>query len=225
MLKILRGGEIPTDYGTYQLNMPTTDQTGYQSFICHDLSEIVGPFDKHGLDEVNSELRAAMEYSTLNASTLPYHVGGSRVHLLLSMHAQVLPVHLFTLPLGISVYRSHFTDIFGFNICYGGTHESSKKYATHLGASHTVHFMSVISQEQTCMQSVTNLFLDVFDQGYVVSDDIGDCYNTLDLSGGTFPLSSSAHRAMVPFAKLRDLVAPDDGNAFILEDHAKDPCP
>merc|ERR1719239_571859 len=168
VLKILGKGEVATDYGTYRLNMSTTDQTGYQSFICHGLSEIAGPFDKHSLDKVNSELRATMEYSTLNAATLPDYVGGSKVHLLLGIHAQVLPVHLFTLPSGISVYRSPFTDIFGSNICYGGTHESFKKSATPLGACHAVHFIS---------------------------------------------------------AELRDPAPPDDGDALIVEYHAKDPCP
>ena len=142
VLKILGKGEVATDYGTYRLNMSTTDQTGYQSFICHGLSEIAGPFDKHSLDKVNSELRATMEYSTFDAATLPDYVGGSKVHLLLGIHDQVLPVHLFTLPSGISVYRSPFTDIFGSNICYGGTHESFKKSATPLGACHAVHFIS-----------------------------------------------------------------------------------
>merc|ERR1711911_297248 len=174
VLKILGKGEVATDYGTYRLNMSTTDQTGYQSFICHGLSEIAGPFDKHSLDKVNSELRVTMEYSTFNAATLPDYVGGSKVHLLLGIHAQVLPVHLFTLPSGISVYRSPFTDIFGSNICYGGTHESFKKTTTPLGASHAVHFMSVISQVQSCMKGLTQSVLDVFDSELLPGKDYFD---------------------------------------------------
>merc|ERR1719239_43930 len=250
VLKILGKGEVATDYGTYRLNMSTTDQTGYQSFICHGLSEIAGPFDKHSLDKVNSELRATMEYSTFNAATLPDYVGGSKVHLLLGIHAQVLPVHLFTLPSGISVYRSPFTDIFGSNICYGGTHESFKKSTTPLGASHAVHFMSVISQVQSCMKGLTQSVMDVFDSellpgkdyfdpehhsekpspledhlesfatplkdhGYIVSDDMRDSYDPLDISCGTFSQSSSVHKAMIPIAKLRNMVAPDDGGTLV----------
>ena len=163
VLKVVGGGEVVTDYGTYQLNMSTAGQSGYQSFLCHGLTEVAGPFDKHSLKEVNAELRATKEFSTLSTDLLPEYVGGSRVQLLLGIHAQVLPVHLFTLPSGISVFRSPFTDIFGSNICYGGTHESFKKTTTPLGASHAVHFMSVISQVQSCMKGLTQSVLDVFD--------------------------------------------------------------
>ena len=230
--------------------MSTAGQSGYQSFLCHGLTEVAGPFDKHSLKEVNAELRATKEFSTLSTDLLPEYVGGSRVQLLLGIHAQVLPVHLFTLPSGISVFRSPFTDIFGSNICYGGTHESFKKTTTPLGASHAVHFMSVISQVQSCMKGLTQSVLDVFDSellpgkdyfdpehhsekpspledhlesfatplkdhGYIVSDDVGDSYDPLDISCGTFPQPSSVHKAMIPIAKLRNMVAPDDGGTLI----------
>ena len=250
VLKVVGGGEVITDYGTYQLNMSTTDESDYQSFLCHGLTEVAGPFDKHSLEEVNKEFRATKEFTALASHKLPEYVGGSKVQLLLGIHAQVLPVHLFTLPSGISVFKSPFTDIFGSNICYGGTHESFKKTSTPTGASHAVHFMSVLSQVQSCMQGLTQSVMDVFDSellpgmdyfdpvhhsekpspleehlepfetplrahGYVVSDDVGDGYNLLDLSSGTFSHSSSVHKAMIPIAKLRNMVAPDDGGTLV----------
>ena len=239
-----------TDYGTYQLNMSTTEDSDYQSFLCHGLTEVAGPFDKHSLEEVNMEFRATKEFATLTSDKLPEYVGGSKVQLLLGIHAQVLPVHLFTLPSGISVFKSPFTDIFGSNICYGGTHESFKKTSTPVGASHAVHFMSVLSQVQSCMQGITQSVLDMVDsellpgkdyfdpvhhsekpspleehldsfltplkaQGYVVSDDVGGDYDPLDLSSGNFSHPSSVHKAMIPIAKLRNMVAPDDGGTLV----------
>ena len=38
-------------------------------------------------------------------------------------------------------------------------------------------------------------------------------------------LSSSGHKAMVQSAKLRNLVASDEGGALLVDDHVKDPCP
>ena len=120
VLKVIGGGQVVTDYGTYQLNISTNSQDDYQSFLCHGLTHVTGPFDRHSLEEINSELRATQEYDTLDGAPLPQFVGGSRVDLLLGIHAQALPVHLFTLPSGISVFKSPFTDIFGSKICYGG---------------------------------------------------------------------------------------------------------
>ena len=59
VLKVVGGGEVMTDYGTYQLNISTNADTDYQSFICHGLTDVAGPFDRHCLEEINSELRAS----------------------------------------------------------------------------------------------------------------------------------------------------------------------
>ena len=167
VLKVVGGGEIVTDYGTYQLNISTDTVKNYQPLICHGLTDVAGPFDKHCLEEINSELRATPEYKSLDRAPLPPYVGGSNVDLLLGIHAQVLPVHLFSLPSGISVFKSPFTDIFGSRKCFGGTHKSFRKSATAPGVNHAAHVMSAftLSQSGTCLSrlycviSIENCFL------------------------------------------------------------------
>ena len=234
VLKVVGGGEVVTDYGTYQLNISTNADSEYQSFICHGLTDVAGPFDKHSLEEINSELRASQEYKSLNGASLPQYVGGSRVDLLLGIHAQALPVFLFKLPSGISVFKSPFTDIFGSRICFGGTHESFKKSATMSGVSHAVHFMSALSKTQsvmscaveTVLQSINDELLPgksycdpvhhadtpspLKEHGFVDSDDAVVSLNTLDISSGVFHMSSSVHKAVVPIARLRNLESSDD---------------
>ena len=82
---------------------------------------------------------------------LPDYVGGSKVHLLLGIKLSVQPVHLFTLESGISVFRSPFKDIFGSDICYGGSHQSFKESKTSPQKYHAALFLN---DEESASMSV-----------------------------------------------------------------------
>jgi len=53
------------------------------------------------------------------------------------------------------------------------------------------------------------------EHGFVDSGDIVDSLNTLDTSSRVFHMSSLVYKAMVPIAKLRNLVSPDDGGTLV----------
>ena len=73
VVKVVGRGEILTDYGTYQIIVSTNAQAEYQSFLCNGLTDVAGPFDKHSLEEINSELRATQEYTALDGVPLPQY--------------------------------------------------------------------------------------------------------------------------------------------------------
>ena len=52
--------------------------------------------------------------------------------------------------------------------------QSFKKTTTPIGASHAVHFMTVISQVQSCMKGLTQNVMDVFDSKLLPGKDYFD---------------------------------------------------
>ena len=142
-LKVVGGSKLVTDYGTYKLNLGPNDEGMYHKLTCHGMSSVAGPFPRHDLLKVNDEVMDHPQYS--GSDTLPRYVGGSMVHLLIGIgNAAAQPVHLFTLESGISVYRSPFKDIFGSNICYGGSHDSFKGRSSSLNTNHSALFLNTM---------------------------------------------------------------------------------
>jgi hypothetical protein len=118
------------------------------------MSSVAGPFPKHDLSKVNEELRNHDMYGHYVANDiLPDYVGGSKVHLLLGITLTAQPTHLFTLESGISVFRSPFKDIFGSDICYGGSHESFKGSKLSPETNHAVLFLNTM---ESVMMSVSH---------------------------------------------------------------------
>ena len=87
---------------------------------------------------------------------LPDYVGGSKVHLLLGITLTAQPVHLFTLDSGISVFRSPFKDIFGSDICYGGSHESFKGNKSSPETNHAVLFLNTMESVRLSVSQATS---------------------------------------------------------------------
>jgi hypothetical protein len=144
ILKVVGGSDLVTDYGKYKLNLGPTPDQKFQELTCHGMSHIAGPFPRFNLKEVNSEVRS---HQTVSAEEkLPKYVAGSVVHLLIGIgESAAQPIHIATLPSGISVYRSPFTDIFGSNICYGGSHDSFKGSSVLSGTNHAVLLINTLN--------------------------------------------------------------------------------
>lgn len=151
-LKVVGGKEVVTDYGSYRLNIGPDAEGLNHGLDCYGMSSVTGHFPKHDLLEVNQELRNHHQFGHFVANeVLPDYVGGSKVHLLLGIKLSVQPVHLFTLESGISVFRSPFKDIFGSDICYGGSHQSFKESKT---SPQTYHAALFLNDEESASMSV-----------------------------------------------------------------------
>jgi hypothetical protein len=73
-------------------------------------------------------------------------VGGDRVKLLLGIKSSALVPKLhFSLPNGLGIYISSLIDIYGSNICYGGSHEVFTEGYAKLGTS-AGHVQVLLSQ-------------------------------------------------------------------------------
>ena len=158
-LKVVGGSELITDYGTYRLNLGPNADGKYHELTCHGMNSMAGPFPRLNLQEVNDEVRDHVTVGT--SEVLPEYVGGSMVHLLLGIRdASAQPIWLGTLPSGISVYRSPFTDIFGSNICYGGSHESFRTSKCDQSTNHAVLLINTLQEARdsmTCAKETVEL--------------------------------------------------------------------
>jgi hypothetical protein len=142
-LKVVGGSKLVTDYGTYKLNLGPTHAGKYHELTCHGMNSVTDLFPMVNLKEVNKEVKGFSP--DLRHAVLPEFVGGSVVHLLLGLgNTATQPALLYTLPSGISVYQSPFTDIFGSNICYGGSHSSFNSSVISPGSNHTILHINTI---------------------------------------------------------------------------------
>ena len=99
-------------------------QEGYsQEIIAQGASQITARIPKYDLEEINQEVRASGLVP--EKAKLPSSVGGTQVRLLLGIKdVRLQPKFLFELDSGIAVYRSPFMDVYGTDLCYGGSHAS-----------------------------------------------------------------------------------------------------
>ena len=120
---VVSGGNIWTDYGSYQTYLGPSPNGKYFEINCQGISTITSSFPKYDLSNVNAE---ALEYSDLPPDTkLPPYIGGDRVGLLVGLKAcELEPECIFTLPSGVGLYRSQFCDAFGSRYCFGGPNRS-----------------------------------------------------------------------------------------------------
>jgi hypothetical protein len=80
---------------------------------------------------------------------LPAAVGGDRVKLLIGIWSSSLaPVQRYTLPSGLGVFQSAFTDVHGKSLCFGGPHEVFTKGYAKAGvkASHLQVYLTQIAR-------------------------------------------------------------------------------
>ena len=113
---------IWTNYGIYSMMLGPDREGGYHEMYVQGISAITDTFYKYNLSTINKEIKRS---GILPRETiLPEYVGGSEAKLLVGIKdSSISPVLEFTLPNGLGIYRSEFTDMFGSNKCYGGPHQ------------------------------------------------------------------------------------------------------
>ena len=112
---------IWTNYGIYSMMLGPDREGGYHEMYVQGISAVTDTFYKYNLSTINKEIKRS---GILPRETiLPEYVGGSEAKLLVGIKdSSISPVLEFTLPNGLGIYRSEFTDMFGSNKCYGGPH-------------------------------------------------------------------------------------------------------
>ena len=141
---VISGGQIWTEYGQYQLALGPTRAGKFFQLLVQGISSVTGTIPNYDLKEVNEEVVNHTDIG--EEAILPSYVGGGKIKLLIGLkNAQIEPVCLFTLPSGLGVYRSQFTDIFGSNICFGGPHSSFSQINKQL-SSNINHFNAFLLQ-------------------------------------------------------------------------------
>ena len=141
---VISGGQIWTEYGQYQLALGPTRAGKFFQLLVQGISSVTGTIPNYDLKEVNEEVVNHTDIG--EEAILPSYVGGGKIKLLIGLkNAQIEPVCLFTLPSGLGVYRSPFTDIFGSNICFGGPHSSFSQINKQL-SSKINHFNAFLLQ-------------------------------------------------------------------------------
>jgi len=113
------GKNFTTEHGQFVSVLgPCQNEKSY-SIECQAVTQITGQFPLVKMDSVANEARASLPPDT----ALPAEIGGEEVKLLVGIQqSELTPRLITTLPSGISVFESKFTDIFGSNICFGGPH-------------------------------------------------------------------------------------------------------
>ena len=254
-LKVVGGSELVTDYGKYMLNIGPTPESDFKQLICHGMTSVAGPFPKVDLTEVNKEIRST--HIVTQDEKLPDYVSGSIVHLLIGIsESAIQPVHVSTLPSGLSIYRSPFTDIFGSNICYGGTYESPFPTSVSTTTNQQVHLINSLQAAKESLQMHTMEIVKEYESDLLplpIYDDIEDvetrkihytyeigkeitteifptpltskdfldagCFLVLENEIPEIQENSSTHqtvhwcsvnKAMVPIARLREIIDQDD---------------
>lgn len=141
---IVGGGTICTDYGTYAVTLGPTEDGYFHRITAQGIKSITSVFPQYNLEEINTEARSS---KLIKASeVLPEYIGGQKVGLLIGIKNTYLdPTQEFTLPSGLSVFKSPLPDKFGSHYCYGGPHS----------------LFTTINKEQRSFNHVNAFFMDM----------------------------------------------------------------
>jgi hypothetical protein len=131
---VVGGARIWTEYGQYACVLGSDANQLYHQIECQGLERITSYIPEFDLRP--AELEAAHTFENGNRLLYPKCLGGDRVKLLIGIKSTGLAPKLhFSLPNGLGIYISALVDIYGSNICYGGTHEIFTKGYARAGKS------------------------------------------------------------------------------------------
>ena len=112
------------EYGKYQITIPLYNGKNINlSGIC--LDKITGTFPWYPLEEIEHEIHNQYASSGGNPSTLPTlpkYVGGDTDIMIGIQYLKYYPEKVYTLPNGLSIYKSQFLNSDGSRGLVGGPH-------------------------------------------------------------------------------------------------------
>lgn len=118
---VVGGGRIWTEYGMYNVILGPDNHGHYHELKCQGIKRITSELPVYDLSPINKDVRKCNQLN--KSDSLPQRIGGTAIKLLIGIKDAALgPVALWSLPCGLTVYRSQLRDKFGSNICYGGPH-------------------------------------------------------------------------------------------------------
>ena len=123
-LIVVGGGNLKTEYGSYQFNADPGASGEYHEISCVGMDSVTLKFNKYDLSEICAEF-TSLSNPKQSVPLLPKYVGGSEVHLNLGIkNTNLDPVWIKTLPSGVAVYQSVFKDFWGSDLIFAGPHKT-----------------------------------------------------------------------------------------------------
>jgi hypothetical protein len=114
------GGSVDSDCGQYAAIIGPDLNGDYHDIECQGVDTITSIFPKYDLVPLHEMTARHLPGGNPN---LPPEVGGDKVKLLIGIRSTELsPKLVLSLPGGLCVYRSKFTDVWRSEYCFGGPH-------------------------------------------------------------------------------------------------------
>ena len=237
-IRIVGGSEIKTEHGVYRFNLGPGEENVYHEIVAIGMSLVTSEFAKYGLSEICKEYKDEAAGNESQA-VLPEAIGGSRVHLLLGIkNTKLHPILIKILPSGVGVFLSPFKDKWGSRIIFAGPSKAFTTGNNDLKTDISHEVFSIhqdIEREENLREEVNQVHFSI-----PVNDKLGlavDPYafskdDYLELGGETETTLEekvdnelfledyiwknnqlhycSVNKAMVPIAKMRELMDIDD---------------
>jgi hypothetical protein len=114
------GGHVDSECGQYAAVLGPDIKGDYHDIECQGVETITTLFPRFDLEPLHEMTSRAIG----GHPTLPPHIGGSEVKMLIGIRStQLAPRLVVMLPGGLCVYKSVFVDIWRSEYCFGGPHE------------------------------------------------------------------------------------------------------
>ena len=233
-ISVVGGNQIKTEYGTYKFSLGPNDSGEFYDLSCLGMSNVSDEFAEYDLEEIRAEYLENGGSEKL----LPDKIGGSKVHLLIGIkNTHLSPKLLEILPSGVGVFKSPFKDKYGSRIIFAGPHPVFTRGNKNLRKETTQAVFKCRQKReenetaQKIMFSVEvekNLGLtmhpyainenDVIDAGYTVPiqfEQLVDAEGPPELCDGNDAHFCSVFKAVVPIARMRELIDQDDINDMV----------
>ena len=121
-ITVTGGSQCTSTTGIYSLPIKSDDGRLHDLTV-QGLEQISAQMQSQDLSEATKEAKSI--YPHLCNIIFPHQLGGRPVDLLIGIKdSTLIPTYHASLPSGLNMYRSPFTDVYGSNVVYGGTHPS-----------------------------------------------------------------------------------------------------
>jgi hypothetical protein len=219
---VVGGSKIWSEYGQYACVLGPDCNGQFHHIECQGLERITSFVPEFNLSKIMPQ--AASTFPNGNRLFYPKVVGGDRVKLLLGIKSSSLVPKLhFSLPNGLGIYISSLIDIYGSNICYGGTHEVFTEGYAKLGTS-AGHVQVLLSQVARAYLRSPYMGVHSRSAEYgtpeksqqlmscgTLTKDVEEMFGDRGFPALVPNVVPDCSEAAIPLTKLKELVGEDDG--------------